>query len=73
MVNIEAIIWYGMAFEVVMANIIVWFMPGFPKWYKKKMPGLSKTLPLTKGWALVYLGLAFWVGYSLYRLSVLPW
>ena len=73
MVNVEAIIFYGMAFEVVITNILAWCVPGFPTWYKKTMPGLSKVLPLTKGWALAYLGLASWIGYSLYRIGILPW
>ena len=73
MVNVEAIIFYGMAFEVIMANILAWFVPGFDKWYGKTMPRLSKRLPLTKAWAIVYFGLAVWVVSGLYRAGILPW
>ncbi len=45
----------------------------FDKWYGKTMPRLSKRLPLTKAWAIVYFGLAVWVGSGLYRAGILPW
>ena len=73
MVNLEAIIWYGFILDSIGANIAVWFFPSSVKWYKKKLPSFSKFLPLTKGWALLYLGLVLWVGYVLYRFGVLPW
>jgi len=53
------------------ANIAVWFFPKCVKWYKKKLPRVSKHLPLTKGWAFVYLALVLWIGWTLCRLSVL--
>ncbi len=73
MVNIEAIIWYGFLFDSIGANIVVWFFPKPVKWYKKKMPRISKLLPLTKVWAIIYLTLTVWVGWALYRLGILWW
>ena len=73
MVNIEAIIWYGALLDSVGANIIVWCFPKFVKGCKKKMPRVLKLLPLTKGWALVYLAFVIWVGSALARLGVLFW
>ena len=72
-VNIEAIIWYAVLLDSIGANIAVWFFPSCVKWYKKKMPRFSKFLPLTKGWALVYLAFTIWVGSALARLGVLFW
>ena len=72
MVNIEAIILYAFVVDSLGANIAVWFFPKSIKWYKKKFPRVSKHLPLTKGWAFVYLFLTLWVGWTLYRLGILP-
>jgi hypothetical protein len=73
MVNIEAIIWYAFVFDSLGANIAAWFFPKSAKWFKKKLPQVSKHLPLTKGWAFVYLVLVLWVGWTLDRLGVLWW
>tara|TARA_Y100000296_G_scaffold86919_1_gene128664 strand:+ start:1892 stop:2113 length:222 start_codon:yes stop_codon:yes gene_type:complete len=70
--NIEAIIFYLFLLDSLGANIAAWF---FSKWYKKtfKKSWFFKRLPLTKGWAFVYLALVLWVGYGLYRLGILVW
>jgi len=74
MVYIEAIIYYAFLIDSLGANIAAWF---FPNWFKKASKGSLKVwlkhLPLTKGWALIYLILVLWVGWALYRLSVLFW
>ena len=70
MVMIEAIVWYLFLLDSIGANIAAWFFPG---WSKKTLKGLWKHLPVTKGWALVYLILVLWIGCALYRLGVLPY
>ena len=70
MVNIEAIIWWGLLLDSLGANFMALFYPG---WYKKTFKGLWKHFPVTKGWAAFYLVLVLWVGYGLYRLGVLPY
>ena len=69
--NIEAIIWYIFLLDSIGANIFVWFVPGTVKWYQRNFKTASKYLPLTKGWAFVYLILVLWVGYTLVRLGIL--
>ena len=70
--NIEAIIFYLFLLDSLGANITAWFFSG---WYKKtfKKSWFFKRLPLTKGWSAIYLGLVLWVGFTLYRLGILPW
>ncbi len=72
MLNFEAIIFYLFLLDSLGANIMVWFFPGFVKWYKKKWPSLFKHVPLTKAWVLLYLILVLWVGCALNRLGILP-
>ncbi len=67
--SIEAIIWYLFLIDSIGANIVAWCCA---KWFKKKFKGwIYKHLPLTKGWALMYLILVLWVGYGLNRLGVI--
>ena len=70
MVGFEAIIWYLFLIDSVGANIVAWCCA---KWFKKKFKRswIYAHLPLTKGWALVYLILVIWVGCALYRLGIL--
>jgi hypothetical protein len=69
-INIEAIIWYLFLLDSVGAVIASWCCA---KRLNKTFKKLFKHLPLTKGWALIYLGLVLWVGYTLYRLGILPY
>jgi hypothetical protein len=69
MINIEAIIWYLFLLDSVGANIMAWL---FPKWAKKNLKKFWKHIPVTKAWAALYLALVLWVGYTLYRLGILP-
>jgi len=70
MVSFESIIWYLFLLDSLGANIFVW--AGYGAKFKKKYKRLSKHLPLTKGWALIYLILVLWIGCALYRLGILP-
>jgi len=70
MVSFEAVIWYLFLIDSLGANIMAIF---FPKWLKKNFKGIWKHLPVTKGWAAIYLLLVLWVGCALWRLGVLPW
>ena len=65
---IEVIIFYLILIDSLFANAAAWF---FPKWMKKKYKKFWKHLPVTKGWAAIYLILVLWVGFSLHRLGVL--
>jgi len=74
MVNIEAIIWWLFLLDSLGAVLVVsCCSKKANKWFRKSFPRASKHLPLTKGWALVYLVLVLWVGYSLYRLGILSY
>jgi len=70
MVGIEAVIYYLILLDSIVANIMVWF---FAKWYKKNYRGWYKHFPAAKGWALWYLILVIWVGYGLQRLGIVPY
>jgi hypothetical protein len=65
---IEAIIYYLVFIDSVIANLGSWF---FPKWYKENFKSFSKFLPMTRGWTAVYLILVLWLGFALWRLGVL--
>jgi hypothetical protein len=66
--GIEAIIWYLVLLDSVIANLIAFCCKA---WYRKKFKKFSKYFPLVKGWTLLYLILVLWVGFSLWRLGVL--
>jgi hypothetical protein len=68
MVGIEAIIYYIVFIDSVVANLLAWFFPG---WYKKNYKGFYKHFPVTKGWCAWYFVLVLWVGLGLYRLGVI--
>jgi len=68
MVGIEAIIYYLVFIDSVVANLLAWFCA---KWYKKNYKGFFKHFPATKGWCALYLILVLWVGYGLMRLGVI--
>jgi len=68
MVSFEQVIWYLFLIDSVGANIAAWFFSG---WAKKNFKGVLKHLPLTRGWAFIYLILVIWVGCALWRLGVL--
>jgi hypothetical protein len=68
--KIEAIIWILFLLDAIFANITTWFAS---KWYKKNFNKgfMKKHLPLTKGWALIYIVLVLWLGYTLLRLGII--
>ena len=70
MINIEAIIFYIILLDSVMANITA---SCCAKWYKKKFKTFSKYFPVVKGWTIYYLILVLWVGFGLLRLRILPY
>ncbi len=66
--TLEAIIYYLVLLDSVIANLVIWF---FPKWYKKNThKGFAKHFPASRGWALMYLILVIWIGWTLSRLGV---
>jgi hypothetical protein len=67
--EIEAIIWFLFVVDSLVCNYIAWFKK---KGYKAKFKTMSKYLPITKLWAFFYFGFLAWIGYSLYRLGILP-
>ena len=71
MISFEQVIWYLFLIDSVGANIAVWLFPKTIPWYKKNFKTASKHLPLTKGWAFIYLILVVWVGCALWRLGIL--
>lgn len=69
MVNIEAIIYYIILTDSIIANIVSWCCAG---WYKKNAKKFYRQFPITKGWCIWYFILVLWIGYGLLRLGVLP-
>ncbi|MFH1787604.1 MAG: hypothetical protein ABH811_02335 [archaeon] len=69
--KLEAIIYCLFFLDSLGAVLIAFFSPGFVKYYNKRYKKLSKHLPLTKGWALVYLTLVLWIGCALNRMGLL--
>ena len=70
MINIEAILWYALLLDSLIANIVSFCCS---KWYKKNYKKFYRYFPITKGWSSLYLILVLWVGYTLLRLNILPW
>ena len=70
MMNLEAIIWYALTLDCIIAGIVSLF---FRDWYEKKLPSIYKIFPVTYGWCLVYVCLVIWSGNLLWRLKILPW
>lgn len=68
MVSVEAVVWYLFVLDSFGANVVAWFFSG---WAKKNFKGFWKHLPVTRGWAAIYLVLVLWVGCALFRLGVL--
>jgi hypothetical protein len=58
------IIFYFFLLDALFVNIIAWF---FSDWYFSKFQLISKYLPMTKGWALAYIILVFWIGYLSFK------
>lgn len=67
--SFEAILFYLIVLDAVIANIIAWSK--FSNSYNKKFGLFSRIFPLTKGWAIYYAVLVFWIGYALARLSII--
>lgn len=68
--NLEAILWYLVALDCIVANLTAWF---FKDCYEKNLGSISKHFPATKGWCLVYLCIMLWLGWALLRNGNLPW
>tara|TARA_Y100000034_G_scaffold134864_1_gene204595 strand:+ start:2679 stop:2906 length:228 start_codon:yes stop_codon:yes gene_type:complete len=72
--NIEAAIWYLFLLDSLVYNLIVWLnLKEIKKDYNKNFRTFSRLFPLTKGYAMLYLFLVLWVGFTLLRIGVLPW
>ena len=67
---IEAIIYYLVALDMISYNLICWFDG---TWYKKNFSVLARYFPAKKGFGAYYLILILWLGWSLWRMNVLPW
>ncbi|MBT3835807.1 hypothetical protein HOD05_02890 [Candidatus Woesearchaeota archaeon] len=66
---IEAILYYLIALDMLSYNLMCWFGG---KWYNKKFSVLARYFPAKKGFGAYYLILILWLGYSLWRMNVLP-
>ena len=72
--NLEAILFYIILADSITANILVWFGgKKYNKWYNKTFKWWAKRFPATKGWLGWYLLLVLWIGYTLYRMGILPY
>jgi hypothetical protein len=56
--SIEQIIVVFLLFDSVIANIVAWTGR---EWYRQNFKWMARYFPLTKGWALGYLGLVVWI------------
>ncbi len=70
--NWEALIFYVLLADSIIANLMA-CSPRAVKWYKKVARQKYNWFPLSKGWALLYLVLVLWIGWTLYRLGILWW
>lgn len=68
MVNFEALIWYILLLDSLVAAILSFF---WAEGYRKKYKGFYKHFPVTKGWCVAYLVLVLWTGSALDRLGVI--
>lgn len=67
--SIEAIIYYVVFIDAVVAMLIAWSGKG--EVLNQKMGLFSRFFPITRGWTLYYLVLVLWIGYALTRLSII--
>jgi hypothetical protein len=68
--SLEAILYYLIVIDVTFAVLGAWTGIGKSA-YRKLVGGMSKHLPLTRGWATLYLVLVIWLGYTLSRLGII--
>jgi len=66
--SVEAIIFYILLIDSVVANLFVLLDGG---WYTKHFRLMSRFFPLTLGWTLYYFVLVVWVGSLLNRAALL--
>lgn len=67
---IEAIIFYLLLIDALVANFFAFFGPG-RGWYRAQFGLFARYFPMTKGWTLYYLILVLWAGSLLYRAGAL--
>lgn len=67
--SIEAIIYYLIVLDALIANIVAWTGVGGRIVHSSKV--FSKYLPITKGWTTLYIVLVIWLGCALSRLEVI--
>lgn len=59
MTSLSMIIFYVLAIDSIVANILAW---SGRDWYIKHFRLLSRYFPVTKGWTTYYLILVIWIG-----------
>lgn len=67
--EIEAIIYYLILIDALSANIVAW--TGFGKQLLHSSVFVKRHLPITRGWAVLYLVLVLWLGFALIRLEII--
>ena len=64
----EGIVWYLFLADCIVYNVMCWSKG---KWHKKLTHWLSGYFPLNKYFGVFYLILVLWLGYALYRMTLL--
>lgn len=58
--TIQTVVFYLLLIDSVVVGIIAW---AHKEWYDKKFPAVSRYLPITKAWAIIYMALVLWIGF----------
>lgn len=61
--SIEAIIFYILVVDALIANIIAWLGA---KWYLEHFQIMSRVFPMSKAWTGLYLVLVLFIGYLIF-------
>jgi hypothetical protein len=65
---VETVLFYVLLVDSIICNVIAHFGE---RWYVMHFRSLSRIVPVTKAWALIYLALVLWAGSFLYRMGTL--
>lgn len=58
--TIQKIVFYLLLIDSMLVAVIAWTGR---EWYRKTFPTVSRYLPITKAWAILYMALVLWIGF----------
>lgn len=58
--TIQTVVFYLLLIDSIVVSIIA--LAG-REWYVSRFPTVSRYLPITKAWAIIYMALVLWIGF----------